>query len=83
MEIKALDFQVTEKNDQVLYTAYTPEGRFTVLDRMTGFGVHQTESGYLDSEYFYLLPGDIRFSGWTVPEAIERFKSSGYIAPKA
>lgn len=82
MEIKELNFQITKSNDQILYTANVAEGRFTVLDRVNGLGFRQIESGYLDNEHFYLINGDIRLFGWTIPEAIEKFKSSSYAASR-
>ena len=53
-------------------------GSLTVLDRMTGFGWRDTETGYRDLEgRFWLATGnyDVRYSGCTnVGEAIEWVK---------
>jgi len=58
-------------------------GSLTVLDRMTGFGFRDIESGYRDPEgNFWLASGniDVRYSGVkTVREAIEYVKTHANI----
>jgi len=53
-------------------------GRITVLDRMTGFGVRDIESGYKDKDgKFWLASGncDVRSNdGFTVAQAIDWIK---------
>jgi hypothetical protein len=67
--------------DNLLCTFYSNEGhRITVVDRMTGFGWRDTETGLLtvDGEW-WLASGrfDIReYSDLTVEEAIEKIKEN-------
>jgi len=54
MEIKELIFKETKTTDEnTIYIAFVGNQRFTVLDRMTGFGWRDIETGYRDN---YLAP---------------------------
>ena len=54
MKIKELTFKETKILDEdTLYSAFVGNQRFTVLDRMTGFGWRDIETGYCDN---YLAP---------------------------
>lgn len=65
--------------DDVQFALHTNLGSFTVLDRMTGFGWRDVETGYRDpSGDFWLASGmfDVRQSGAnTFIEAIEWVKT--------
>lgn len=68
--------------EDTIFTAYIDGvGRITVLDRMTGFGYRDIESGFKDLEgKFWLASGgfDIRSHadhGITVSQAIEAIKT--------
>ncbi len=62
------------------FAFHTNLGSLTVLDRMTGFGWRDVETGYRDMDgNFWLASGnfDIRYYGCkTVGEAIELIKSN-------
>lgn len=66
-------FQGEEEDEQ--YALHTDLGSLTVVDRMTGFGWRDIETGYRDREgKFWLASGgeDVRLSGCkTLGEAIE------------
>ena len=66
--------------DDVSVALHTNLGSLTVVDRMTGFGWRDTESGYRDLDgKFWLASGgfDVRDSGsGTVGDAIEWVKSN-------
>jgi len=66
--------------DNVLYALHTNLGSLTVLDRMTGFGYRDTETGYRDMEgNFWLALGmqDVRKSkSTTMQEAIDWVKKN-------
>ena len=70
---------VCDCKNSTLYRLYTGYGQITVMDRMTGFGYRDIESGYHDLDgNFWLASGnvDVRKSGAeTVAEAIEYIKS--------
>ena len=54
MKIKELTFKETKINDEnTIYSVFVGNQRFTVLDRMTGFGWRGIETGYCDN---YLAP---------------------------
>jgi len=77
-----LDFyEVPEQFDSdIQYALHTNLGSLTVLDRMTGFGVRDTETGYRSLEgKFWLASGgyDVRESGVeTIQEAIDWVKKN-------
>lgn len=84
MLVKELDWREKKSNDgeDIIFYAYTEHGRFTVLDRLTGWGdgdIRDTETGYKDTEgKFWLVSGmfDIReCPDLTISEAIELIKS--------
>ena len=62
----------------MLYTTDIDSGRITVLDRMTGFGYRDIETGYKDKDrLFWLASGnfDIReYPQYSIEEAIELIK---------
>lgn len=64
----------------VQFALHTNLGSFTVLDRMTGFGWRDIETGYRDKEgKFWLASGhcDVRLSGSkTIGEAIKWIKNN-------
>jgi hypothetical protein len=64
----------------VQYALHTDIGSLTVLDRMTGFGYRDVETGFRDPEgRFWLASGnqDVRWSGVkTLGEAIEWVKNN-------
>jgi hypothetical protein len=71
---------MTEDGDK-LYTLLLEDGaRITVLDRLTGFGRRDVETGYRDKDdLFWLASGgfDIRRSeGLTIAEAIDLIKAN-------
>lgn len=75
-----LFYQVPEQfESNIQWALHTNLGSFTVLNRMTGFGHRDTETGYRDTEgKFWLASGgyDVRCSGVaTFSEAIEWVKS--------
>ncbi len=64
-----------------LYTTYLDDGgRITVLDRMTGYGDRDIESGYKDiNSKFWLASGncDVRLNdNFTVGDAVEWIKKN-------
>lgn len=74
------------------FALHTDIGSFTVLDRMTGFGFRDVESGFRDTDgRFWLASGgyDVRTSNAkTIGEAIEWVKSHantcvGYLREKS
>lgn len=80
MQVKDLVWGSTDYADNTLYVARTDIGRFTVLDRETGysFGSRDIETGYKDTEgKFWLVSGmfDIRdYPEMSVEEAIRTIK---------
>lgn len=66
--------------DDIQYVLFTNLGNLTVLDRMTGFGYRDTETGYRDMEgKFWLASGmqDVRKSNaTTMQEAIDWVKKN-------
>jgi len=60
--VKELAWEVESMMDRedTMYRAHAPEiGRFTVLDRMTGFGHRDIETGFKDlNGKFWLASGD-------------------------
>jgi len=66
--------------EDIIFTAHTKIGRFTVLDRLTGFGIgiRDIETGYMDFDgEFWIVSGmfDIRkYSKLTETEAAELTK---------
>jgi len=65
--------------EDTLHRVHIPEvGRFTVLDRMTGFGFRDVETGFKNTEgKFWLASGqkDIRdYPDFSIDEAIEWVK---------
>lgn len=82
MRVKDLEFTMHPApfrgETDTLYAAKGEWGKFTVMDRMTGFGWRDVETGYHDNDgKFWLASGnfDIRqFPNLTVEEAIEKTK---------
>lgn len=66
----------------IQYALHTNLGSLTVLDRMTGFGWRDIETGYRDKEgKFWLASGnlDVRESGAkTIQEAIDWVKKNAH-----
>ena len=82
MKVKDLDFKKEIKMDgeDIYYFVYTDFGRISVLDRLTGFGWRDIETGFkdLDGE-FWLASGNFdirRNSEMEIPEPIELIKKS-------
>lgn len=79
MKVKDLEWSRKDliEND-TLWTAHTEFGRFTVLNRMTGYGYRDTETMFLPSKgaLFNLAQGfDIRnFPDLNLEDAIEEIK---------
>ena len=74
-------YEVPRYNDEdVQYALHTNLGTLTVLDRMTGFGWRDVESGYRDKDdLFWLASGnrDVRDLGNpTIQEAIDFVKKN-------
>ena len=69
-----------DDDDEEQYALHTNLGSFTVLDRLTGFGWRDTETGYRDQEgKFWLASGnyDIRNKKHvTFKEAIDHIKNN-------
>lgn len=84
MRVKDLEFTTHPStycgNTDYLHAASGDWGKFTVLDRMTGFGYRDVETGYTDPDgKFWLATGnfDIReFPELTIEEAIEKTKEN-------
>lgn len=86
MRVKDLEFKIRAVSDTVcgeediLYAAKGEWGKFTVMDRMTGFGWRDVETGYHDNDgKFWLATGnfDVRqFPELTVEEAIQKTKEN-------
>ena len=82
MKVKDLEFEITEYCDveDTLFSVNGDYGRITVLDRMTGFGYPDIETGFKNPEgLFWLASGyfDIRnFPDLTIEEAIEKIKKN-------
>ena len=84
MKIKELSFKETKINDDnTIYSAFVGNQRFTVLDRMSGFGWREIETGYcdnylapLESPNMWIATGlDIRdYPGLTLTEAVKLIK---------
>jgi hypothetical protein len=75
-----LEFHEVEMLDDFQFALHTNLGTLTVLDRMTGFGYRDVESGFLDEDkFFWLACGncDVRESGaMTIQEAIDFVKKN-------
>lgn len=68
--VKGLEWSIDEMDgEDTLYTAWVRgEGRLTVLDRMTGFGYRDVETGFCDLEgRFWLASG-----GWDIRDHPEK-----------
>ena len=83
MLVKELDWKKESRMDgeDIIFTVHTELGRFTVLDRLTGWGYvcrRDTETGFKDKDgKFWLASGmfDIRiFPELSLSEAIELIK---------
>lgn len=78
-ELRFHELQYRSEDDQQ-WALHTNLGSITVLDRMTGFGWRDVESGYRDKEgKFWLASGnfDVRSAGCnTVKEAINYVKQN-------
>lgn len=78
--LEDLDFHFVpnQTEENVQKALHTNLGSITILDRMTGFGWRDTETGYRDTDgKFWLASGmfDVRYSGiTTIGEAIEEIK---------
>jgi len=80
------DLEWTEEtrcdDEDTIYYATTTAGRFSVLDRLTGFGsnIRDTETGFKASDgKFWLASGmfDIRtYPDLTIEEAIKKIKEN-------
>ena len=92
MKIKDLHFyQEGQAENDKLYLAYYCGYRITVLDRLTGFGWRDTETGLRDyrlndEDGFWLASGnfDIRdFGDWDIEKAVEKIKeNANTVIPK-
>ena len=82
MRVKDLDFkkEIRMDGEDIYYFVYTDFGRISVLDRLTGFGWRDIETGFTDNDdKFWLASGDFdirRNSEMEIPEAIELIKKS-------
>ena len=84
MKIKELTFKETTVTDEdTIYVAFVGNQRFTVLDRMTGFGWREIETGYcanylapLEPPNMWIATGlDIRnYPELTLTEAVKLIK---------
>ena len=80
MQVKDLTWResVSSYDRGTLYTTDIDSGRITVLDRTTGFGYRNIETGYKDKDrWFWLASGnfDIReYPQYSIEEAIELIK---------
>lgn len=79
MKVKDLKFKIENRcEDDILYIAHTELGRFTILDRITGYGYRDIETGYKDeNDLFWLVSGnfDIReFPDLKLDDAIYEIK---------
>ena len=79
----SLDFHAVDmgsRYDDVQFALHTNLGSITVLDRLTGFGWRDTETGFRDTDgKFWLASGDfdVRFhTVSTVQDAIDMIKSN-------
>lgn len=78
--LSSLEFHLSEHNDNenIQSVLHTNLGSITVLDRLTGFGWRDVETGYRDKDgKFWLASGgyDVRDAGdMTVVEAVEWVK---------
>ena len=85
MQVKDLTWResVSSYDRDTLYTTDIDSGRITVLDRMTGFGYRDIETGYKDKDcLFWLASGnfDIReYPKYSIEEAIELIKVNANI----
>lgn len=84
MKIKDLQFEnvsMPENDKQVAH--YGDFGTITVINRMTGFGFRDTETGFRDTDgRFWLAAGglDIRdFGGLDIGDAINKIKNEANI----
>lgn len=81
-KLSDLEFYVVPRyNDEdIQYALHTNLGTLTVIDRMTGFGWRDVESGYRDKDgLFWLASGrhDVRsLKGATTQEAIDFVKKN-------
>jgi len=71
---------VVQTNDETQVALHTDIGSLTVVDRMTGFGWRDVETGYRDPKgKFWLASGgyDVRLGGAkTIQEAIDYVKKN-------
>ena len=82
MQIKDLNFQRIEQRQtllngeaDILFAAKTDLGRITVLDRMTGYGHRDTETGFKDADgKFWLASGQF-------PAALPRQSQKSAVPP--
>ena len=80
--MKLMDLEWTEEaqfETDIMHRACIDGHRFTVLDRLTGFGWRDIETGYRDPDgKFWLASGmfDVRKVHPTVEEAIELIKKN-------
>jgi len=76
LEFKEIDVEFSPEDSQ--YAHHSEFGSFTVLDRMTGFGWRDVETGFRDPEgRFWLVSGNFSirsFPELTVKEAIQKIK---------
>ena len=89
MLVKDLIFKETKMSDEdTIYSAFVDNQRFTVLDRMTGFGWIDIETGYCDN-YLALIETpnmwiatgfDIRnYPDVTLEEAVQLIKKNANV----
>ena len=82
MRVKDLDFkkEIRMDGEDIYYFVYTDFGRISVLDRLTGFGWRDIETGFKDlNGKFWLASGNFdirRYPEMEIPEAIELIKKS-------
>lgn len=89
MKIKELAFKETKMTDEdILYSAFVGNQRFTVLNRMSGFGWRDIETGYcdnylapLESPNMWIATGfDIRnYPDATLEEAVQLIKNNANV----
>lgn len=75
--------EIPMASDDTQYAHHGDFGFITVLERMTGYGFKDVETGFRDPEgKFWLAAGDfsiLRFSELTVEEAINKIKDNANI----
>ena len=82
-KIEDLEFKLIPSHpgiDSIQHAHHGEFGSITVLDRMTGYGYRDVETGFRDkSGKFWLASGDFNIRSYpslTVEEAIEKIKNN-------